>query len=201
MVQIFSRLKLLLAIFFFPLRSCLARVGISYDLPSITNAYYNEKFKSIPTVQKAVILPHCLISSKCPARFSKEDGILCIKCKKCGCGEINALAGELGWQFYITPSIGFTKRLVQRKTIRAAIGAACNLEIEKGIRSTPINSKGVCLQKNKVLPHIILTARQDCLNNDIDWEHLKKIIRGERAVIEPEKPVFDQVVPVKTCRR
>jgi len=180
MIKICSRLKLLLALFFFPLRSCLARVGISYDLPSITNAYYIEKFKSIPAAQKAVILPHCLISNKCPARFSKEDGILCVKCKKCGCGEINALAGEQGWQFYITPSIGFTKRLVQRKTIRAA----CNLEIERGIRSTPINSKGVCLQKNKVLPQIIPTARQDCLNNEIDWERLKETIRGEKAAVK-----------------
>ncbi|MEN6374922.1 MAG: DUF116 domain-containing protein [Smithella sp.] len=184
MVQICSRIKLLFALFFFPLRSCLAAAGIRYDLPSITNAYYREKFKSIPASQKAVILPHCLIGDKCPARFSKEDGILCVKCKKCGCGEIQILAAEQGWQFYITPSIGFTKRLVQRKMIRAAIGAACDLEIEKGIRSTPINSKGVCLQKNKVLPHIIPTVRYDCLNNDIDWDHLKKIIRGERAAIK-----------------
>ncbi len=184
MIQICSRIKLLFALFFFPLRSYLAAVGISYDLPSITNAYYMEKFKSIPAGQKAVILPHCLINDKCPARFSKENGILCVKCKKCGCGEINILAGEQGWQFYITPSIGFTKRLVQRKAIRAAIGAACNLEIERGIRSTPINSKGVCLQRNKVLPQIIPTARYDCLNNDIDWEYLKKIIRGEKTAVE-----------------
>jgi uncharacterized protein len=184
MTQLCSKLKLISALFFFPLSSFIARMGIRYDLPRITNTYYREKFDRIPAAEKAVILPHCLIGNKCPARFSKEDGILCIKCKKCGCGEIHVLAKEQGWQFYITPSIAFTKRLVHRKTIRAAIGAACNLEIEKGIRSTPINSKGVCLEQNKVVPLIIPTARHDCLNNDIDWEHLKRIIRGERAAIE-----------------
>lgn len=187
MTQGCSRLKIISAVLFFPLRSYLERLGIRYDLSSITNTYYREKFDSVPAAQKAVILPHCLIGDKCPARFSKEEGILCTKCKKCGCGEIRVLAEEQGWQFYITPSTGFTKRLVQRKTIRAAVGAACGFEIEKGIRSTPINTKGVQLKQDKVIPQFILTARYDCLNNDIDWEQLKRIIRGARAAVEAEQ--------------
>ena len=184
MKQDCSKLKIICAVFFFPLCSYLERLGIRYDLSSIINSYYREKFDSIPVAQKAVILPHCLIGDKCPARFSKDEGILCSKCKQCGCGEIRVLAEEQGWQFYITPSTGFTKRLVQRKTIRAAVGAACNFEIEKGIRSTPINAKGVQLKREKVIPQIILTARYDCLNNDIDWGQLKRIIRGEEAAVE-----------------
>lgn len=184
MTQGCSRLKFISAVFFFPLRSSLERLGIRYNLSAITNAYYRKEFDSIPAAQKAVILPHCLIGDKCPARFSKDEGILCSKCKKCGCGEIRGLAEEQGWQFYITPSSGFTKRLVQRKTIRAAVGAACNFEIEKGIRSTPINTKGVHLQRKKVIPQVVLTARYDCLNNDIDWEQLKRIIRGEKTSVE-----------------
>jgi hypothetical protein len=182
LTQSYRKFKIISAIIFFPLRSFLGLMGIQYDFSSITNAYYRNKFDHIPAAQKAVILPHCLIGDKCPAHFSKEDGILCIKCKKCGCGEIHVLAEEQGWQFYITPSSGFTKRLVQRKTIRAAVGAACNFEIEKGLRSTPLNSKGVRLKRDKVIPQIVMTSRYDCLNNDIDWEHLKRIIRGERAV-------------------
>ena len=123
-----------------------------------------------------MILPHCLIGEKCKARFSKEEGVLCVDCKQCRCGEIRALCQEKGWQFYISPSTGFTKRLVQRKGIRAAVGAACAFEIEKGIRATPITLKGVRLKRRKVIPQIILTARYDCLKNDIDWELLTRII-------------------------
>ncbi|MGV8057970.1 MAG: DUF116 domain-containing protein [Smithellaceae bacterium] len=184
MIQGCRRLKLIAAVFFFPLRSYLERFGIRYDFASIANAYYRESFDCIPVAEKAVLLPHCLIGDKCPARFSKEDGIVCAKCKKCNCGEIRVLADELGWQFYITPSTGFTKRLVQRKGIRAAIGAACDFEIEKGIGSTTVNAKGVYLKKGKVIPQIILTSRYDCLNNDIDWELLKRILLGKRADVE-----------------
>jgi hypothetical protein len=171
-----SRLKFVSAFFFFPMRSVLERLGIRYDIASIANAYYREDFDRIPTAEKAVVLPHCLIGEECKARFSKEEGILCVKCKNCRCGEIRTLCKEKGWQFYISPSTNFTKRLVQRKKIRAAVGGACDFEIEKGIRSTPITLKGVRLKRKKVIPQVILTARYDCLQNDIDWELLKQII-------------------------
>ena len=177
MTQDCSRLKFVSAFFFFPMRSLLGRVGLRYDISKIANAYYRKAFDRVPAADKAVILPHCLIGEKCKAHFSKEDGILCMKCKQCRCGEVRVLCEEKGWQFFISPSANFTKRLVQRKGIRAAIGAACDFEIEKGIRSTPITPRGVRLKERKVIPQVILTARYDCLNNDIDWELLLRMIR------------------------
>jgi hypothetical protein len=177
MTQDCSRLKFVSAFFFFPLRSLLERVGVHYDISEIANAYYREAFDRVPAVDKAVILPHCLIGEKCKGRFSKEEGVLCIQCKQCRCGEVRALCEEKGWRFFISPSANFTKRLVQRKGIRAAIGAACDFEIEKGIRSTPITLRGVRLKRKKVIPQVIRMARYDCMNNDIDWELLGRLIR------------------------
>jgi hypothetical protein len=179
MTQDCSRLKFVSAFVFFPMRSLLGRIGLRYDISDIANAYYRRAFDRIPAADKAVILPHCLIGEKCKAHFSKEDGVLCVNCKQCRCGEIRILCREKGWQFYISPSTNFTKRLVQRKGIRAAIGAACDREIEKGIRSTPITLRGVRLKERKVIPQAILTDRCDCLNNDIDWERLRRMIRNE----------------------
>jgi hypothetical protein len=180
-----SRLKFMSAFFFFPFRSFLARLGIRYDISRIANAYYREDFDRIPAAEKAVVLPHCLIGEECKARFSKAEGVLCIKCKKCRCGEIRTLCEEKGWQFYISPSANFTKRLIQRKKVRAAVGGACDFEIDRGIRSTPITLKGVRLKKKRVIPQVILTARYDCLRNDIDWELLKRIIlKGAGGAME-----------------
>ena len=176
MTQDCSRLKFVSAFFFFPMRSLLGRVGLRYDISAIANAYYRKAFDRVPAADKAVILPHCLIGEKCKAHFSKEDGILCVKCKQCRCGEIRLLCEEKGWQFYVSPSTNFTKRLVRRKGIRAAIGAACDFEIEKGIRSTSITLRGVRLKERKVIPQAIRMARYDCLNNDIDWELLRRMI-------------------------
>jgi hypothetical protein len=180
-----SRLKFVSAFFFFPMRAFLERLGIRYSISNIANAYYREDFDRIPAAEKAVVLPHCLIGEECKARFSKDEGILCVKCKNCRCGEIRTLCEEAGWQFYISPSTNFTKRLVQRKRIRAAVGGACDFEIDKGIRSTSITLKGVRLKRRKVIPQVIVTARYDCLRNDIDWELLKRIIlKGAGGALE-----------------
>jgi len=178
-----SRLKFITAIFFFPWHSLLARLGIRYDISAIANAYYREAFDLIPAADRAVILPHCLIGNKCQARFSKEEGVLCVRCKGCRCGEIHLLCEQQGWQCYISPSSGFTKRLVQRKGIRGAVGAACAFEIEKGIRSTPITIKGVRLKRNRVIPQVLLADCYDCLDNDIDWERLKGLILNGRGTV------------------
>jgi hypothetical protein len=171
-----SKLKFISAFLFFPMRNFLERLGICYNISLIANAYYRERFDQIPAKGKAVILPHCLIGEKCQARFSKDEGILCVKCKNCRCGEMRILCEERGWQFYISPSTGFTKRLVDRKAIQAAVGAACDYEIEKGIRSTPVTLRGVRLKKQKVIPQVLMTARYDCLRNDLDWDLLKRFI-------------------------
>lgn len=171
-----SRLKFVSAFFFFPLRSLLGLIGLRYNVSAIANAYYREDFDRVPLADRAVILPHCLIGEKCKARFSKEDGVLCVKCSQCRCGEIRLLCEEQGWQFYISPSTNFTKRLVRRKGVRAAIGAACEFEIEKGVRSTPITLRGVRLKERRVIPQAIMTARCNCLDNDIDWEELRRMI-------------------------
>jgi uncharacterized protein len=173
-----SKLKFVSAFFFFPLRALLERIGVRYDVTQIANAYYKEDFERIPVAEKAVILPHCLIGQKCKAHFSKEDGVLCVKCGQCRCGEIRTLCEESGWRFFISPSTNFTKRLVRRKGIRAAIGAACGFEIDRGIRSTPITLRGVRLQENRLIPQALMTLRYDCLNNDIDWELLRGMIRN-----------------------
>jgi len=67
------------------------------------------------------------------------------------------------------------------KKHQGAVGAACNLEIERGIRSTTITTRGVHLKRNKVIPQVILTSNYNCLHNDIDWNFLQRIIRGEKA--------------------
>ena len=182
-----SKFKFIVAVFFFPWRAFLERLGIRYDLPAIVNAHYREAFTAIPPRDKAVILPHCLVGQMCKARFSKEDGILCVTCKNCRCGEIRLLCQDRGWRFYISPSSGFTKRLAQRKGIRAAVGVACDSEIAKGIRSTPVTVKGVRLKKSKVIPQMLLSGSYNCLENDIDWEGLRALIAAGDGPIDKEE--------------
>jgi len=159
-----------------PVKSLLRKIGFHLHIVETANAFYWQDFSKAPRSESAVILPHCLISDECPAKFSKVDGILCIKCRKCGCGEIKLLCEKKGLQFYISPSSGFTKRLSQRKDLKAAIGAACDFEIERGLQGVRLSLTGVHFNRRTVIPQVCVTKRYDCLNNDVDWDRLKKLI-------------------------
>lgn len=171
-----KKLKFILKLSLFPISPLLQKLGIKYNIVKILNTYYEEDFRKIPIKDRAVLLPHCLIHKNCPAGFSKEDGIICRKCGLCKCGEIKKLCEEKGYQFYITPSVGFTKRLMHRKNLKAVIGAACMYEIRKGMKSEQVNSKGLKIKKTKIIPKAIYISKYDCIDNDVDWELLKKTI-------------------------
>lgn len=169
---IFLRAKFQALLFFSPFLPPFRVKGWKTALVAQGNALFEQAFLRVPVSERAVLLPHCLIHHACPAKFSKDIGIVCIKCKRCRCGEIKQLAEDYGYQFYITPSTGFTRRLAQRKQIHAAIGTTCLYEIEKGIKTEKITLKGVVLRERRVIPQVHLTYDNDCINNGTDWEGL-----------------------------
>lgn len=173
-----KKLKFFFGISFFPLKRMLNFFGIKYNVMDIINDYYKEDFKKISPKDVAVMMPHCLISDKCPARFSKQDGILCTNCGLCRCGEIKELSRKKGYQFYITPSVGFTKRLAERKEIKGLIGAACDYEIKRLVTKERLSSKGGHLKDSTVIPQGIYILNYNCIKNEVDWDKLKSLIEN-----------------------
>jgi hypothetical protein len=151
------------------------------DIMPVINEYYRKSFKALDARDIAVILPHCLIADRCPARFSKSDGIVCRKCDLCGCGRIRESAETRGYQFYISPSVGFTKRLVTRKNLRGVIGVACDYEISRGIASEKISGNGVKIEGTRVKTQGIRLRAYDCVRNDVDWGKIEELIRGDAS--------------------
>ncbi len=146
------------------------------DIMSAINDYYRSDFKKLRKEDIAVILPHCLIDDKCPARFSKANGVMCNKCNLCGCGKILEAAEQKGYQFYITPSVGFTRRLVQRKQLKGVIGIACDYEIERGIHSEKITDLGVRVNGTSIKTQGIRLHEYDCIKNNVDWEKIEELM-------------------------
>lgn len=146
------------------------------DIMSVINDYYREDFRKIAKKDVAVILPHCLISDKCPARFSKSEGVICKKCELCGCGKIRDSAEQKGYQFYISPSVGFTKRLARRKHLKGVIGVACDYEIEKGIATEKISDNGVKIESVRIKTQGMRLDVYDCVHNSIDWEKIEELM-------------------------
>lgn len=172
------KLHFLLNIYSYKIRGAL---GLKqFDIMPVINKYYRDSFGKLEARDIAVILPHCLIHDKCSAKFSKSTGILCTKCGLCNCGEMFEKAEGRGYQFYISPSVGFTKRLVGRKNIKGVIGACCDYEIERGIHTERITNRGVRVDGTGVKTQGVRLAVYDCIKNDADWKKIESLILNGR---------------------
>ena len=147
-----------------------------FDIMSVINEYYRADFQKLKKKDVAVMLPHCLIGNKCHAKFSKSEGVLCNKCDLCRCGDIKEIAEQKGYQFYISPSVGFTKRLTQRKKLKGIIGVVCDYEIERGIHSEKITNSGVKIESGRIITQGIRHDVYDCINNNVDWKKIKELM-------------------------
>lgn len=146
------------------------------DIMVKINEYYGDSFRKLDRKDVAVILPHCLISDRCPARFSKQDGILCSNCNLCGCGKIHQAAKNRGYGFYISASVGFTKRLIQRKRLKGIIGVACDYEIDKGIATERMSNNGIHIQGTRVKTQGVRLHGYDCIHNSVDWDKIEDLL-------------------------
>lgn len=173
-----KKLIFFLNLYNYKLRLSLGLKG--FDIMPAINNYYRGDFAKLAAEDIAVILPHCLIGDKCPAKFSKTDGILCTKCSLCNCKQIYETAQSAGYQFYISPSVGFTKRLARRKGIKGVIGVCCDYEIERGLHTERLTAKGVKLDGNSVKTQGIRLEKFDCVDNDVNWKKVEDLILNGR---------------------
>ncbi|RXE55139.1 hypothetical protein ABH15_13010 [Methanoculleus taiwanensis] len=96
------------------------------------NAMNTKAFAAVPLDKRAVFLPQCLRSSRCPANLTPE-GLRCMRCGRCGIGELNRRLEEAGYQVFIVPGSTFIKRMVKKYHPEGIIGVGCLMEIKEGL--------------------------------------------------------------------
>jgi hypothetical protein len=72
--------------------------------------------------------------------------------------------------------VGFTKRLINRKSLKGIIGVACDYEIDKGIASENFSINGVHIDSTRVKTQGIRLHVYDCIHNSVDWEKIKELM-------------------------
>ena len=135
------------------------------DLVSIEirNILFRDSFARIPYKDRVAIFPQCLRSLGCPARLSNIKGIECVGCGKCVLNKFREKCDKLGYKgFYIVPGGGFVKRIVRDIKPMAALGVACEWELNEAMLylSQRIPVQGVPLSK------------AGCINTEVDVDRV-----------------------------
>ncbi|MDD1697818.1 MAG: DUF116 domain-containing protein [Methanoregula sp.] len=134
-------------------------------LIKLHNAMNTADFIRIPVSERAVFIPQCLRSSKCPAHLTPE-GLKCRSCGQCTVGEARTILEKLGYRIFIVPGSSFIKRMVKKYHPKAIIGVGCLAEVKEGIDMA---------DKMGLVAMGIVTIKEGCVETIVNWTDIYEV--------------------------
>ncbi|MDD1653208.1 MAG: DUF116 domain-containing protein [Methanomicrobiales archaeon] len=133
----------------------------------LQNSMNTKTFETVPPARRAIFLPQCLRSSKCPAHLTPE-GLKCQNCGQCTTGEAIVQLQEMGYLVFIVPGSSFIQRMVQKYRPEAIIGVGCIVEVKDGLE--------MCDRLG--IPGIgVVTLKDGCVETLVDWDEVCTMAR------------------------
>ena len=143
----------------------------------LQNAMNESAFKRIPVTERAIFLPQCLRSSKCPAHLTPE-GLKCQSCGQCSIGESQLILETMGYHLFIVPGSSFIKRMVKKYHPKALIGVGCLSEVKEGIDMA---------DKMGLVVMGVVTLKEGCVETIVNWPDVYEVaILGVDPALIPE---------------
>ena len=131
----------------------------------LQNSMNMKSFEAVPVEKRAVFLPQCLRSARCPANLTPE-GIWCQGCGLCTtCEGIRDLTG-MGYRVFIVPGSSFIKRMVKKYRPGGIIGVGCILEVKEGL--------DLC-DKIGIPGMGVVTLKDGCVETCVNWHEVLEV--------------------------
>ena len=125
----------------------------------IQNTMNAETFSRVPANERAVFIPQCMRSSKCPAHLTPE-GLKCKNCGQCEVGAAHLILQKMGYRVFIVPGSSFIKRMVKKYRPKAIIGIGCLAEVKEGIDMA--DKMGLAVMG-------VVTLKEGCVETLVSW--------------------------------
>ena len=123
------------------------------------------EFERIPVESRAIFMPQCLRSSKCPAHLTPE-GLKCRNCGQCEVGEARVLLERMGYKVFIVPGSSFIKRMVKKYRPKAILGIGCLSEVKEGIDMA---------DKMGLIVMGVVTLKEGCVETVVSWPDVYEV--------------------------
>jgi hypothetical protein len=131
----------------------------------LQNSLNTSEFERVPVSERAIFMPQCLRSSKCPAHLTPE-GLKCKACGQCTLGEVRILLEKMGYRIFIVPGSSFIKRIVKKYHPKAIIGIGCLSEVKEGIDMA---------DKLGLVVMGVVTLKEGCVETIVNWSDIYEV--------------------------
>lgn len=165
-----------------PVKTVLRTFGVSESRVDRTGINVKNRaicptFRKVPFSKRAIFVPQCLRSVRCPAALSPE-GIMCRDCGACGISQARKDAEKLGYSFFIVPGSSFIVRMMKQYEPEAIIGVGCLCEVREGLDM---------MHRHKIPAMGVILDRSGCVATTLDWNKLYQIMNLTDTPCTPEK--------------
>jgi hypothetical protein len=134
-------------------------------LIKLMNSMNSAEYAKIPVAERAIFMPQCLRSSKCPAHLTPE-GLKCKNCGQCDVGNARLLLERMGYKVFIVPGSSFIKRMVKKYRPKAIVGVGCLSEVKEGIDMA---------DKMGLIVMGVVTLKEGCVETIANWPELYEL--------------------------
>jgi len=146
-------------------------------LIKLHNTMTSAEFARVPVSERAIFMPQCLRSSKCPAHLTPE-GLKCRACGQCPIGEFRPILEKMGYRIFIVPGSSFIKRMVKKYRPKALIGVGCLTEVKEGIEMA---------DKLGLVVMGVVTLKEGCVETLANWSDIFEVAAlGVDPALVPE---------------
>jgi len=157
---------------------------LGFAIVSLSNAYWEQAFASVPYNQRLLLLPHCLRSSdSCQASYN-SDGLICAHCALCPISDIQTQAEKLGYKVAVAEGVTAVTMRALEGEADAILGVACLDSLEKSYGR--IAEWGI--------PHLAVPLLTDgCVDTQADLQELHRSLNLYEAKAVPS---YQSYVPL-----
>lgn len=148
------------------------------------NSLNKKAFEAVPVRDRAIFIPQCLRSAKCPAHLTPE-GLKCKCCGLCMIGHWLPLLERMGYRVFSVPGSSFIKRMVRKYQPKAIVGVGCLGEVKEGLEMA---------DKLGLISMGVVTLKEGCVETLLDWELLLEIVK---LGVDPAALPPDMTTPAK----
>lgn len=131
------------------------------------NSMNRKSFEAVPVEERALFLPQCLRSSKCPAHLTPE-GLKCKRCGLCMIGSWLPVFERMGYRVFSVPGSSFIKRMVKKYHPKAIVGVGCLGEVKEGLEMS---------DKLGLVSMGVVTLKEGCVETLLDWDDVFEIVK------------------------
>jgi hypothetical protein len=131
----------------------------------LINSMNSAEFARIPVTERAIFVPQCLRSSRCPAHLTPE-GLKCRNCGQCDVGAARLLLEKMGYKVFIVPGSSFIKRMVKKYRPKAIVGVGCLAEVKEGMDMA---------DKMGLIVMGVVTLKEGCVETIANWPDIYEI--------------------------